>query len=199
MPETRTIIRIAEPKFLNMIVEIVGKSPLICSNGKQAVDELIAQERKPEGARTKRGPRDREKAFRSSLYEMGPGVYGFPATGIKRAVRDAGTRFTDEKGTHISGALQILTDFVQIEGDEPYMREDYVRHGGRTPDLAFRACFENWRMHVPIRVNSEVISEAQALTLFNLAGFAIGIGAWRPEKNGTFGQFEVTGVDVVPG
>jgi hypothetical protein len=44
---------------------------------------------------------------------------------------------------------------------------------------------------VTVRYNRNVLSAEQIVSLFNTAGFAIGIGEWRPQKNGGFGMFHV--------
>ena len=42
-----------------------------------------------------------------------------------------------------------------------------------------------------MKINEDVISSEQAYNLLLIAGFASGIGEWRPERNGDFGTFEV--------
>ena len=36
----------------------------------------------------------------------------------------------------------------------------------------------------------------QVLNLFNHGGFSVGVGDWRPEKNGQHGRFKVVAVDT---
>jgi hypothetical protein len=36
-----------------------------------------------------------------------------------------------------------------------------------------------------------MIQLPQIINLMNLAGFAVGIGEWRVERNGSFGMYEV--------
>lgn len=186
-------IQIPAPDLRAITVHLVGITPLLCSNGAAAIAQL---EEHQKGPNKKAGPkvaRDPEADYRSSFYGVSDGVYGFPGTGIGRAIRDAGTRLGTKQGTVITAALRIRAELVPIEGGEPYMHTAYVRHGGRTADLAYRACFPTWEMHVPAAYNAGVMSEETVVQLFTLAGFSIGIGAWRPEKNGTFGQFRVEG------
>jgi hypothetical protein len=71
------------------------------------------------------------------------------------------------------------------------MREDMVRVGMGTADLRYRASFWPWSAIVRVRFNANVLSAAQIVNLFNTAGFAVGIGEWRMEKDGQSGSFHV--------
>lgn len=71
------------------------------------------------------------------------------------------------------------------------MREDMVRVGMGTADLRYRPEFSEWRTKILVRYNTNVLSEAQILNLLNVAGFAVGVGEWRPEKDGQYGMFHV--------
>ena len=77
------------------------------------------------------------------------------------------------------------------------MRSDTIRLKGLTSSMAYRPQFTPWAMDVPIVFNAGVIGQAQILNLFQIAGFAVGIGAWRPECSGTFGQFALRDAGAV--
>jgi hypothetical protein len=71
------------------------------------------------------------------------------------------------------------------------MREDMVRVGMGTADLRYRGEFPRWWATILVRYNMAVLSEAQILNLLNTGGFAVGIGEWRPERDGMSGMFHV--------
>ena len=48
-----------------------------------------------------------------------------------------------------------------------------------------------WFTRVQVRFNRNVLSAAQIVNLFNTAGFGVGIGEWRSEKDGQYGSFHV--------
>jgi hypothetical protein len=48
---------------------------------------------------------------------------------------------------------------------------------------------------VTIKFNTSAISAEQVANLLNVAGFGVGIGEWRPERNGSYGRFHVGGSD----
>lgn len=128
--------------------------------------------------------------------------FGFPVIAFKAAalsagfqqgalVRNAGTN--DLAKTSARGAFHIIGDELAEIIGVPTMREDMVRLGGasRQADLRYRGEFKSWRIDLPIRFNPKVISMAQIINLFRLAGFANGVGEWRPEHDGKFGTFHV--------
>jgi hypothetical protein len=85
---------------------------------------------------------------------------------------------------------------------EPTQREDMVRVGGKGPgtgtaDLRYRPEYTGWSIPIRVDYNSSVISMEQIVNLLNLAGFSIGIGEWRPQKDGQWGMFEVVADEAV--
>ena len=66
-----------------------------------------------------------------------------------------------------------------------------VRVGMGTADIRFRGEFNEWEALIPIRYNAGVLTAEQIVNLFQLGGFAVGIGEWRPEKGGVHGMYEV--------
>jgi hypothetical protein len=71
------------------------------------------------------------------------------------------------------------------------MREDMVKIAMGTADLRYRGEFSDWHARLLVRYNANVLSESQILNLINVAGFAVGVGEWRPEKDGMNGMFHV--------
>ena len=150
-------------------------------------------------AKHKKGIRNPEQEFRDALYVFknnGKEQYGFPGGGFKkagvRAANDAGMKMTDARRSfHVIGSLGN-GEFVEIKGCKPTMREDMVKlAGGGVADIRYRPEFKNWYVDLDIDYNSSVISAEQIINLFQLAGFGVGVGDWRPEKNGSFGMFHV--------
>jgi hypothetical protein len=71
------------------------------------------------------------------------------------------------------------------------MREDMVRVGMGTADIRYRPEFTEWSVKLPIKYNADAISLDQLVNLFTLAGFGVGVGEWRPERDGQYGMFHV--------
>lgn len=173
-----------------MVVELEGESPLIVHAwSKKAKEEMLAKQMKraPKGRDVRDPDRDYEEAF----YRLADGRYGFPAVAFKAAAVDACSQL-DKTVTKVfmRGVFHVLGDMVPIIG-EPRRREDMVRVGMGTADLRFRPEFPTWAAKVPLRFNADAISEEMLVNIFNLGGFAVGIGEWRPQRDGPYGRFHV--------
>jgi hypothetical protein len=184
------VIEIPAPNLQKIEFTLQGITPLITHRfGERALGEIEAKQQKK--ATAAREARDPDAEFKDALYEIKRGVYGFLASGVKKALVNAGGRFADGKMTVLRGALNIVGDLLEIRGPRPIMRRDHVVISGKTSTIAYRPMFMPWTMKVPVIFNAGIVGESQVAHLFQLAGFSVGIGDWRPECNGTYGQFEV--------
>ena len=194
---TEKTIEIPAIELLRLQVTIHGETPLIVHRFGERARKLIEDKQQKRAALAKEA-RDPEAEFQDALYMTPDGRFGFPAAGVKKALVYAGGRFTEEKMTVLRGCVNVMGDLLTIEGSEPTMRSDTVRlSGGKVTSIAYRPQFWPWSIRVPVVYNATMLSEAQVLNLFQIAGFAIGIGDWRPERNGTFGQFSIGEVEAL--
>lgn len=170
-------------------INIVGDSPLICHAwSKKAKQEMLdKQMKKAKGAKAAKDP---EKDFKESLYEHPDGGYGFPVVAFKSAAVDACSHIEGVTKVEARGAFHIIGEMAKLEGT-PTMREDMVRIGMGTADIRFRGEFKKWSTKLLVRFNANVLSAEQIVNLFNTAGFALGVGEWRPQKDGSYGMFHV--------
>ena len=189
-----------------MEVTLVGDSPLIVHawSMKAKKEMLDKQMKKAKGAKEAKDPRS---DFDASLYRLPDGGYGFPSVAFKGAAVTAGTsvagitKVAARQAFHVLGedadvegafdGCKSRVNLVRIEGGAPTMREDMVRVGMGTADLRYRGEFTDWHAKILVRYNANVLSESQILNLLNTAGFAVGVGEWRPEKDGMNGMYHV--------
>jgi len=173
-----------------MPLKLIGDSPLIMHKwSEKAIREIEdKQQKKAKQGKTKRDP---ETEFRESMYEHPGGGYCFPAVAFKAAAVDACTQLSGITKVFARGAFHINEAMVKIESDPPIMRTDMVRIGMGTSDVRYRGEFQNWSAEFEIRYNVSALSPEQITNMFNVAGFAVGIGEWRPQKDGSFGMFHV--------
>lgn len=172
-----------------MQVTLIGDSPLISHKwSEKAKKEMLDKQMKK--AKTAKEAKDPERDYRESLYTHDDGSYGFPCVAFKAAAVSA-CRFVDGmKMTEARGAFHVVGELTSIDG-EPSMREDMVRVGMGTADIRYRGEFKVWRTTLTVSYNASAISASQIANLFNLAGFGVGVGEWRPEKDGSYGRFHV--------
>jgi len=180
-------IAIKSPDFGFFTVEIEGTTSLICN--KRRLEDKI-------------GPKktiDEEREFMNCLYKIEgeKNKFGFPASGFKKCFEEAAKGknwFADPQisGKRIKGGLFILTDLVPIQGT-PTPRKDYVVIKKATV-LKIRAEFKKWSCSLPIKFVRNLLTPNQLLNVINIAGTAVGVGDWRPQRNGTHGTFKITKV-----
>lgn len=192
-------IKLPELEIEHLELELVSLSSLIMHRWSEKVKkEMLAKHTKQAKASGKEA-KDPQRDYEESIYYMEDGRYGFPSTAFKSAFVRAGTYIDDSKigkMTYLRGAFHVDGELVPVYG-EPKMREDMVRVGMGQPDIRFRAEFPDWRAVVPVSLNVRALSVEQLLNLANIAGFAVGIGEWRPEKEGQYGRFRVGTVQAV--
>jgi len=188
-----------------MDIPIVGDTPLITHAwSAKAIKEILDKQMKK--ATAGREAKNPEQDYEQALYRLKGGGYGFPSVGFKCAAVTACTslagmtKVAARQAFRVVGELGVVktvfngsemrTDMVRIEG-EPEMREDMVRVGMGTADIHYRPQFMPWKATLHVVYNANVLSRAQLLNLFNTSGFAVGVGEWRPEKDGQYGCFHV--------
>jgi hypothetical protein len=168
---------------------VVGDSGLICNRWSEKAKKQM-RDKQMKRAKDAKEAKDPEECFKGSLYEYPGGGHGFPAIAFKAAAVDACSHVDGITKVLARGAFHIIGDLVKIEG-EPSMREDMVRVGMGVADLRYRGEFKKWSCRVRIRYNARVLSEDQILNLFEIAGFAIGVGEHRPQRDGSNGMFSL--------
>lgn len=176
------------PDLRTVEVTVRGTSSLICHKWSEKAKKQMLDKQMKKASKGKEA-KDPEQDYWDSLYHLPGGKFGFPAIGFKAAMVRAGT-YADFKMTFLRGAFHVLGEYVEIDG-EPQMREDMVRIGMGTADIRYRGEFPEWTATLPIRYNARAISLEQLMNLVVIAGFSVGVGEWRPEKDGQHGTFEI--------
>lgn len=197
--KTATPIMLPQLDIRTLEITLVGESPLICHRwSEKAKKEML--DKQMGTATSGKAKKDPESDFWESLYHMEEGQtyphrdgyrYGFPTIGFKNAAVTACTSL-GKAITKVSArqAFHVIGELTEVFGT-PRPREDMVRLGGSVADIRFRAEFPTWRVAIQVRYNARLLTDQQIINLFNTAGFAVGCGEWRPEKDGQFGMFRV--------
>jgi hypothetical protein len=206
-PTTQAAIQIERLGRKTMVVPIKGLTPLIVHNWSDKARRQMLDSQ--QGIKRPKEHRDPQADYEASKYHWidseGTERDGFPALGFKGAIVSAarlyGTRTVKmtelRAGLFVNGILgtqgQLL---IPIDG-EPQMREDVVRVGMGT-DLRFRAEYPEWSALIEVTFIDRMLARDSVLGLLDAAGLAIGVGEWRPEKDGLNGTFAIdTDRDVI--
>lgn len=188
MATTETAVQIPGVQKKVFHVTIKGISPLLSNKFSDVAKKQMLDKQMKKAVAAKEA-KDPVSCYENSIYYTDDGRPGFPASAIKKACVGA-CRFLDMKMTEARGAFYIMGDILPIDGAHE-MHEAIVRLQGRTADLRYRAIFKDWSITATVMYNPRVISQESIVNLLETAGFHIGIGDWRPEKDGTMGMFEV--------
>lgn len=200
--KTSTAIELPPLALETVEIPLIGTSPLIVNAWSEKALRAMADKQQ------KRATKGREAKvpfndFVGSLYwlsekpsvvteeDVDRATFGFPAVAFKSAAVTACTSTGAITKVAARQAFHVIGQMVEILGAPPAMREDVCRVGMGVADLRYRGQFEPWAVRVRVEINSAVISAEQVVNLFSLAGFAVGIGEWRPERDGGYGRFRV--------
>lgn len=205
--DKKTLIELPPLKISTMRITLIGDSPLISHRwAEKAKKEMLDKQMK----KAKRGKdaKDPFRDFVESLYwlsekpsdptpaQVEQATFGFPVVAFKAAAVDACSHVDGVTKVEARGAFHLVGEFATIEGT-PLIREDMVRVGMGTADIRYRGEFRAWRTTLTIRYNVNILSPEQIINLFNTAGFAIGVGEWRPQRDGSYGMFHVASGEEV--
>jgi hypothetical protein len=193
---TDATIHIETVPVATLRVPIVGTSPLIVNRFSEKAKRQMLDAM--QGRKSPKSPKDPQAEYEASLYRMkGGDGFGFPTIAFKAATVGA-ARFYGQ--LTMTGLKQMLffrgevgedgQQLCRLEG-EPRMREDTVRVGRGGSDLRYRGEFPEWQTYVDVTFVKSALTPTSVLSLIDAGGLGIGVGEWRPEKDGDFGTFRV--------
>lgn len=194
-------IEIAPLNIQEISIPIIGDSPLICHAwSAKAKKQMLDKHMKKSGAG--KPAKDPWQDFCETLYwldgmpespteaDILNGRFGFPSIAFKSAAITAVTTIGSMTKVLARQCFHVLGEYVEILGPAPSQRFD-ITTVGMTTDTRFRAEFESWGAILTIRHNANVLSAEQIISLIEAGGFGVGIGDWRPERDGVYGRFHV--------
>ena len=175
------------------IFTITGISPLIVHAWGGKAIRMIEDKQQKKGKQPKEA-KDPEAEMASCFYPRSGKKHTIPAAAIKAAIVSAATSLDDKinfSQKKIKQAIFVVGDMLELDASEPKMRTDMVRVGGmsKSADVRYRPMFEKWSCSFQVDYNASVYSLEQVAQLIEVAGFAVGICEWRPERGGSFGRF----------
>ena len=208
------IITITPIEIKKTKIRIVGDTPLIAHAWSEKARRMMLDAQQGKKAVAKKELRDPFADFIAAAYWMtnkpdymrgledfykaveGGARFGFPVTAIKQAAQSAAYRLGWVKNQMaLRGSFFIEAEndgLAEVHAKSIVMREDMVRVGMGTSDLRYRPQYDGWYMDLVLSYNaSGSIPLDGIINAINAGGYCVGIGEWRPEKDGDFGRFHV--------
>lgn len=188
--ESAQSLIIEQPNILSVGVEVSGTADLIQNKFSQkSVEQMLKSHMGISVQRERKKPRE---VLEEATVRNMDGVVALPPTAFKLAMISAASQIKGLKKTQLRIALFIQGNSIPITYRETVPRMDITRTSGigRTPDVRFRPSFQEWKARMIVQF-SDTLTVQTVVDLLNRAG-QVGVGEWRPEKNGTFGTFKVT-------
>ena len=147
--------------------------------------------------------------FRQEILDLG-GAYksrgedvpGFPVIGVYKAMKRACKHIAGLSMADAPAMFRIRNDggpvaeLSELKYSVNMMRRDRVVLQGKTATVAYRPQYNDWSLRVCIEFNPDMIAAEKIVNVLSDAG-SVGIGAWRPEKDGIFGQFHLDSESVM--
>lgn len=176
-------------------VPLIGTTPLIVHRFSEKAKRQMLDNM--QGRKSPKVAKNPEAEYEAAFYRLADGGYGFPALAFKAATV-GGARF------YSGVTMTALKQFMFIHGEvgddgraltrivgEPMMREDVVTVGRNGSDLRYRPQFSSWSATLTVRYVTSALTQGSVLSLIDAGGMGVGVGEWRPEKDGDFGTYQV--------
>lgn len=186
-------------------VELRGTSPLLMNKmDESTLEGLRTKVKKPKAANVGHTQTPREDAERKVyLSEEGPYI---PGQNLMACLINAGQHIrldgkrqvSTSKSSVLPGLMTLLTSapLLKIPDTDKAATWEADVMQGRNPNggeavAICRPRFDAWALTVSIEIFEDEIGENTIRELFDKAGRRIGLGDFRPQRKGIFGQFVV--------
>jgi len=182
-------------KTREVSIPIRGTSPLLVHAFSEKKRKQLEDKQNKKAKNAKHEERDAMQEMEDAKHISNEGWEGFPAHGFKKCMIRAG-KYLGLTMKDLNTALFVnpdchVTDLVQIHGEAGLdERIEYVSNGA--PDLRYRPMYKDWSATISITFNAGVVSLEQIYQMVHAAGWGVGIGEHRPERNGgNLGRFQI--------
>lgn len=172
-----------------MTIEIKGETPLLMHKfaDKQKQQMLDKQTMKSK----EKGARDIKQEVKDCIYYTPKGDIGFPASAFKKGMVEASVYLKGLNKKLIKGSVFVVEQLATLKFKKQVVNESICKIGMKR-DIAmlrYRPEFQDWSTKITVRFNKAQVSGEQILNLVKIAGFHIGVGDWRPQCSGSYGQY----------
>lgn len=175
-------------------VPIIGMSPLVVHRFSEKAKRQMLDAM--QGRKSPKRAKNPTEEYEEAAYRFEDGGYGMPVTAFKKATIGAARFYHNVTMTGLRQCLfmrgEIGRDGIALTriAGEPRMREDVVKVG-RGTDLRYRPEFRQWAVTLEVVYVTAMLTRASVLSLIDAGGMGVGVGEWRPERQGDFGTYRI--------
>jgi len=189
--KNQTKVQLQELKKEKIIIHIVGSTPLLME--KMDMDVVERYNLKKGKKLSTKDDKIEEEKYEAKKHFTDDGKIGFPSTGFLKGMVEVAPYIDGLDKKKVRGSVRILGDIIPIVYKKELTDVKWGKTSGisKAPRKIVRPKFVDWSCKLEIVYNSTNISAEQIINLVNWAGFQMGVGGFRPEHSGTFGQYEV--------
>ena len=187
----QTKVQLQELKKEKITINIIGLTPLLME--KMDMDVVERYNLKKGKKLSNKDDKLEEEKYEAKKHFTDDGKIGFPSTGFLKGMVEVAPYIDGLDKKKVRGSVRILGDIIPIAYKGELKDVKWGKTSGITkaPRKIIRPKFVNWSCKLEVVYNSTNISPEQIFNLVNWAGFQMGVGGFRPEHSGTFGQYEV--------
>ena len=192
--ESDKIISVKKVQWVGMTVPITGLSPYMSA---RLDHDVVMHSRRDLTLARKKSVRNLDEECERALYVIGTDkknkpILGIPGGAFKKAMENAAIDLGLHK-TKIKRLVKVRNEFVELKYKRRENRVFGTIDSGPTgaPNLTKKPLFHNWSCKLNIRFEASLIPQQDVLNLLERAGSCIGVGGYRLENDGIYGEFEV--------
>lgn len=109
---------------------------------------------------------------------------------------DGKRQMSTSKSTLLPGFVTLEDHYMLIQTRDGQARWEVDMRQGRNPNTGDAICiirprFDNWAINFSMLIDTEQMEDSKIRDLVDIAGRRIGVGDFRPQRKGIYGQFRV--------
>ena len=173
-------------------VSINGITPLLMEKMDMCVVEFYDGKKGKKGVQ--KDNRTEQEKVEKKIHCDREGNPIIPSNMFMRCLEEVAPYIEGLDKKRIKGSVRFVTTEIPLRYTDQTINKTYGKTSGitKSPRLILRPQFNEWSCKFKIIYNAGLVSVEQIFNAFNIAGFNIGIGGWRPISGGDYGQFEVS-------
>lgn len=188
--DTAQSIIIEQPTRALLGLEIGFETPVIQNCfAQKTLEDMLRKHMGLTVVREKKVPRE---CIERAKVKNTEGVICVPSTAFKKGMITARTLVKGISKTQLQTQIFVKGNAIPLNYEEQVHRMDLVRTAGinRQPDIRFRPEYRGCSARLVIEYPPGDFKVQSIVDLLNRAG-SVGVGEWRPEKNGIYGRYYV--------